>query len=433
MDKCVLQNNGGLLANGVWDETDEGLFGVTIDLYFGACPSTKLVAKTSTNGEGFYVFPNLPPAEYCVVMDVENGANVGVSPSWFPGQLTSPAGNSYSVILVADQQLGDIDFAWDFTTLPQPEKVCYDKATLVSSEEGDTARYISTGLSFDKSWEVRNDGTCTWTTGYLVKFLLGEKMTSVDSFALQESVAPGDTTTITHAFTAPTERGVYIGAWEIVNTQDELVPLGEKGGDKLTLELNVSPGIVSTAYGPPHWFDDFNDRKYWNPNPGPNASFEISNGRMTMTSHRTDGYDSWILSAPDVANGYIEASFTTGTQCAGYDRYGLVVRSDVDTGYFIGVSCNGQWSVRKWSGKFWTLYTGWKESGAIRQGHSQANVVGVYMDEEVLTVYINGTKIYSTKLDNKYYHSGRFGVFIAAQSTQDLQIYVEEMGMWSFP
>jgi uncharacterized protein affecting Mg2+/Co2+ transport len=74
---------------------------------------------------------------------------------------------------------------------------------------------LTAGQAFTKSCTVRNEGTCTWTTGYSLKFTQGSQMGGEKSIAITRSVPPGDSYTFEWHMTAPTAPGSYTGRWDI--------------------------------------------------------------------------------------------------------------------------------------------------------------------------------------------------------------------------
>lgn len=84
---------------------------------------------------------------------------------------------------------------------------------------------IVAGSKFTKTWRLRNDGTCAWTSDYEVVFSSGEQMDGPDSKQLTSgSVGPGDTVKISVDLKAPSETGNYRGYWLLSNASG--VPFG---------------------------------------------------------------------------------------------------------------------------------------------------------------------------------------------------------------
>ena len=71
------------------------------------------------------------------------------------------------------------------------------------------------GESFTKTWTVRNDGTCTWTTDYSLVFASGDKMGGPSAKSFSSNINPGETVTLSVDLTAPTSDGAYTGTWKI--------------------------------------------------------------------------------------------------------------------------------------------------------------------------------------------------------------------------
>lgn len=69
------------------------------------------------------------------------------------------------------------------------------------------------GDAFVKSWTLRNEGTCEWTTGTRMVFEDGDQMGGASSVSLTRDVQPGETYTVEIPMTAPSSNGDYTGVW----------------------------------------------------------------------------------------------------------------------------------------------------------------------------------------------------------------------------
>jgi hypothetical protein len=75
---------------------------------------------------------------------------------------------------------------------------------------------IVTSQPFTKTWRLRNTGSCTWTSGYLLVFKSGDAMGGPASQQLTGgTVAPGATVDVSVNLTAPASAGTYKGFWEL--------------------------------------------------------------------------------------------------------------------------------------------------------------------------------------------------------------------------
>lgn len=72
---------------------------------------------------------------------------------------------------------------------------------------------FDSGDPFTKTWTLRNDGACVWTTDYKFVFVDGDRMGGATSQNLSSSVAPGESVTMAVDLTAPSTDGLYKGVW----------------------------------------------------------------------------------------------------------------------------------------------------------------------------------------------------------------------------
>jgi hypothetical protein len=75
---------------------------------------------------------------------------------------------------------------------------------------------MTAGQSFVKTWKIKNSGTCTWGTGYIIIFSSGAQMSGQPQ-PLPLPVAPGQEIEISVNFIAPTKLGSYSSAWTLEN------------------------------------------------------------------------------------------------------------------------------------------------------------------------------------------------------------------------
>ena len=108
------------------------------------------------------------------------------------------------------------------------------------------------GIAFNKTWRLKNVGTCTWTN-YSLLFDSGEKMGGPDSALIPTTVAPGQTVDITVALTAPTTAGTFRGYWKLKNNTGTPFGIGTAGTKSFWVEIKVTgTGTVpATVTGTP--------------------------------------------------------------------------------------------------------------------------------------------------------------------------------------
>jgi inhibitor of cysteine peptidase len=109
---CVAVAGGGYAGDGHQVEPEPSLLGIVVSLGSGPCPSTGLATATTGEG-GHYLFPELPPGDYCVTLEPLVEPNLSLL---VPGTFTFPAYgvNSHAVTLVEGESRSGVDFGWDY-------------------------------------------------------------------------------------------------------------------------------------------------------------------------------------------------------------------------------------------------------------------------------------------------------------------------------
>lgn len=93
---------------------------------------------------------------------------------------------------------------------------------------------VQPGSTLDKRWQVRNNGTCNWQSGYHLRLIGGPDLGAPSEQALLP-VRSGQAGVIRIQFTAPAESGSYRSAWQAFNQDDEAF------GDPIFIDIIVSP------------------------------------------------------------------------------------------------------------------------------------------------------------------------------------------------
>ncbi|NWF63685.1 MAG: peptidoglycan-binding protein [Chloroflexi bacterium] len=100
-----------------------------------------------------------------------------------------------------------------------------NRASFVGETVPDNTNFI-VQKPFNKVWQLKNEGSCTWTSAYQLIFDSGERMNGPLSQPLTTgSVAPGETVEISVNLTAPALAGTYRGNWKIKDEKGEVFAL----------------------------------------------------------------------------------------------------------------------------------------------------------------------------------------------------------------
>ena len=108
--------------------------------------------------------------------------------------------------------------------------------------------------SFYKTWQIRNDSTCTWDTSYKIVFWDGDVLGGAYVYNFPQSATPGMVFDIPLYLTLPAEAGSYTGKW-MFQTPDG-IPFGV-GEYSVPLSVDV---IVSTDKKPDYGITDITYR-----------------------------------------------------------------------------------------------------------------------------------------------------------------------------
>ncbi len=120
-----------------------------------------------------------------------------------------------------------------FTPTPGP---CYDGAAYVADVTVPDGSQFDEGVTFDKTWRLRNTGTCTWDTRYQLVFVGGAQLGGPSPTSLPQTVPPGSTVDITVPMIAPDTPGTYRSQWQMRN------PDGRLFGSVVYALIQVRPG-----------------------------------------------------------------------------------------------------------------------------------------------------------------------------------------------
>ena len=98
------------------------------------------------------------------------------------------------------------------------------------------------GEAFVKTWQLRNAGTATWTTGYSLVYVSGEHMGGPTSVPLPNEVAPGAAVDISVDLIAPAKLGTYTGFWMLSTPSGDLFGLGATANQPVYVQIDVVIG-----------------------------------------------------------------------------------------------------------------------------------------------------------------------------------------------
>lgn len=191
------------------------------------------------------------------------------------------------------------------------------------------------GTAFDKTWRLKNVGTCAWSTSYKLVFDSGNQMGASDSLALSKSVASGETIDITVKMTAPTTSGLIRGNWKLKNAGGVLFGIGVNADKAFWVEIRVASsdgGGSGTGY-------DFAQKAgdaAWSSGAGtlpfPGTATDLNGAGLKVDSPKLeDGSTSsaaGLLMVPQSTyNGFVQAQYPAYHVQSG-DRFKSIINCD---------------------------------------------------------------------------------------------------------
>ena len=125
---------------------------------------------------------------------------------------------------------------------PTQEPNCTNEALFIADLSIPDDTVLSAGEAFLKTWQIRNEGTCTWNESYKLVFSSGDQMNSALSVPLSETL-PDETLDISVDLVAPSNNGSYTGIYQLQNAQGEVFNIGAL--DNIWLRIIVGDGVIS--------------------------------------------------------------------------------------------------------------------------------------------------------------------------------------------
>ena len=140
------------------------------------------------------------------------------------------------------------------TSIPAPtatavptSSVCVDSAAFVSDVTILDNTVVSANTAFTKTWRLRNTGTCTWDSSYLVAYISGTTMSQQPGYWIVpqgQTVAPNQTVDVSVGMTSPAGNGNYASYWGLKKVDGGFMPIqGGANGNSFFVKIKVNNGV----------------------------------------------------------------------------------------------------------------------------------------------------------------------------------------------
>lgn len=134
-----------------------------------------------------------------------------------------------------------------------------DNSTFVTDVTVPDGTQFAPGTVFTKTWQLKNSGSCAWTSAYGLVFTSNAQMSGnsphlfghLDTSATT-TIDPGATMDVTIELTAPAAPGTYTGWWKMINANG--VAFGDPfyvqivvTGEATTATMTMTPTVTATG------------------------------------------------------------------------------------------------------------------------------------------------------------------------------------------
>ena len=125
---------------------------------------------------------------------------------------------------------------------------CVDSATFISDVTIPDNTVLAPNSPVTKTWRLKNTGTCTWDSSYLVAYISGSTMSQQPGYWIVsqgQTVSPGQMLDVSVGMTSPVENGRYVSYWGLKKLDGGFMPIqGGANGNSFYVKIKVNNGTV---------------------------------------------------------------------------------------------------------------------------------------------------------------------------------------------
>lgn len=227
-------------------------------------------------------------------------------------------------------------------------------------------------------------------------------------------------------------------------TQDEGQPVSPQGTEApRRLDLPPTPTAIAITdpndprtgldLSRPDHFDYFDNPDYWFEYNNEQVTYRVEDGHLVGIDHQPGSPTIyWSFNSMQAGNVYAEVTATNG-DCIERDALGFTIRLDPEAtfaGYGLEVSCDGAWRFRLFRGTRAEPLVDWTPSEAIHTGPFASNRLGIWANERIFVIFINGTQVGDAADENWTHKMGYFTLYVLASRTYDLSATFDDFAFW---
>ena len=166
------------------------------------------------------------------------------------------------------------------------------------------------GTVFTKTWTLRNEGSCTWTTDYEVVFVSGNSMGAPASQAIAgRAIAPGETVVISMPLTAPNGAGAYKAEFRL-RTAEGVIFAFRNAETTFWAQIQVSGEAINLAdsYCSATWTSP-TGKLHCPGQPGDSGGFVYSDNRPILENGAQDDETALWMGLYNANDSWLEGRF----------------------------------------------------------------------------------------------------------------------------
>jgi hypothetical protein len=209
---------------------------------------------------------------------------------------------------------------------PTNQTGCTNRGQFIKDVTIPDGTSMSADTHFTKTWQIKNVGTCTWTTAYSLVLVYGDALGAANSKPLAASVAPGQTADFSIDMTVPTTPGHYLSYWRFKNASGAQFGVGS---GMITFFADI---YATAAYNTAYDFYDHACEATWTSAAGtlpcPGTDGDAKGFVLKLDAPKledgTTGPHGLLTFPQNVTDGYIQAVYPPVTIQSG-DRFQSII------------------------------------------------------------------------------------------------------------
>ena len=200
-------------------------------------------------------------------------------------------------------------------TVPTPTPIPCNRAQFIQDISVPDGTKYTPGVKFPKIWQVKNNGSCDWTTQYKLVFVDGSRMSAPSSVKLPGKIRVGESVNLEVDMVAPDKKGTYSGEWMLRTPDGDEFGVGPNGDLSLQVDIRV---VLPPNLGYSYDFTANYCQATWKSGAGkiycptatnPEFGSVTVDNNPTLENDRTENEETLLTKPEEENRGYIAGTF----------------------------------------------------------------------------------------------------------------------------